>query len=437
MDELRNKLVDLKVQEKVELINLDNADSEARALEVGEKLKTIRSEIEATEAEINKPAEEETEETTEETPDEEEKTEEPAKEETEEETDPQEEENPEEAEERGEWVKVEKRSLKETKILERGVNNMNKENIEAREARAKDLIEGRSVTIASDGVLLPTHQSNEVADLPFKAYSGLVDQLNVVNLQGGETYKKSFVKAYGTAGTTAESADYTLTEPTFDDVQVSKVKLTAYDEISEELEKLPLADYEARVREGINVALKKKIAQQVIAGAGTSNTFVGIYSTETANACVLTSNDLEVSSIGEDTLTDIVFNYGGDEEVEGVATLILSKKDLLAFAKVKDSDGKRAYKIDYANRLIDGIPYIINSNCNALSDANTAANAYTMVYGVLSHYEVPVFSPVEIMKSYDYKFKQGIICYKASVFIGGNTTSYKGFMRIKKAVASV
>ena len=52
MEEARNKLIDLKVQEKLELINLDNADTEARALEVGEKLKELRAEIAATEAAI-------------------------------------------------------------------------------------------------------------------------------------------------------------------------------------------------------------------------------------------------------------------------------------------------------------------------------------------------------------------------------------------------
>lgn len=431
MEEARNKLIDLKVQEKLELINLDNADTEARALEVGEKLKELRAEIAATEAELNKPeevVEEEAEEVKEEeTPSEEDVAE---VEEKEEETNPQEE-IPAEEEERGEWVKVEKRDLEGSKILERGEFNM-KENIEAREARAKQLIEGRAVTVESEGVLLPEHQGTEISPVVGKAYSALADRVNLVNLQGGETYKKSFVKNYGTAGTTAEGADYAEAETQFGEAEVAKVKITAYAEISEELEKLPALDYEAKVREGIDIALKKKIAQQVIAGAGTSNTFVGIYSKEASNVCVLADNDLPVAEINEDTLTDIVFNYGGDEDVEGPATLILNKADLLAFAKVRTNDGKKAYTIDYANQTIDGIPFIINSNCVALSKEGTAADAYTMVYGVLSHYEVPVFSPVEIMKSYDHKFKQGIVCYKASVFTGGNTTSYKGFMRVKK-----
>ena len=59
-----------------------------------------------------------------------------------------------------------------------------------------------------------------------------------------------------------------------------------------------------------------------------------------------------------------------------------------------------------------------------------------MVYGPLANYEVPIFSGVEVAKSTDYKFRDGIICYKASVFTGGNVIGYKGFLRVKKASAS-
>ena len=52
-----------------------------------------------------------------------------------------------------------------------------------------------------------------------------------------------------------------------------------------------------------------------------------------------------------------------------------------------------------------------------------------MIYGIPQYYETAIFSPVEIKKSYDYKFKDGMIAYRASVFAGGNTTAYRGFMR--------
>ncbi len=56
---------------------------------------------------------------------------------------------------------------------------------------------------------------------------------------------------------------------------------------------------------------------------------------------------------------------------------------------------------------------------------------------LLSSHLLKSRKPVEIKKSYDYKFKNGMIAYKGVVFAGGNTTSYRGFMRIKKAEPSV
>ncbi|MDZ4195846.1 MAG: phage major capsid protein, partial [Candidatus Izemoplasmatales bacterium] len=118
------------------------------------------------------------------------------------------------------------------------------------------------------------------------------------------------------------------------------------------------------------------------------------------------------------------------------AVLILNKNDLRAFAGLRTSEGRKVHTVDYINQTIDGIPYVINSHCKAIADNATAAGEYAIAYGSLKNYEVPVFSPVEIGKSTDYKFKDGIICYKASVFTGGNVVGYKGFLRIKKKAAA-
>lgn len=310
------------------------------------------------------------------------------------------------------------------------VDVSNKEDKEMLEARAKSLKEGRTVAISGGTVLTPNHVSSDLADVPFREFSTLVDRVKVVNLEGGETYKKSFVKSNGTAGLTSEGDPYTTAEPTFGYATITKVKVTAYAEVTEELEKLPALPYSQEVLKGISIALKKKIASQILLGAGTTNTFKGIF----ANGVeALADNvDLEVSEITDHTLDDIIYAYGGDEEVEGGACLILNKNDLRAFANLRTSEGRKVHIVDYKAQTIDGIPYIINSNCKSIADPATAAGEYCIAYGALENYEVPIFSPVEIAKSTDYKFKDGIICYKASVFTGGNVVGYKGFLKVKK-----
>ena len=165
-------------------------------------------------------------------------------------------------------------------------------------------------------------------------------------------------------------------------------------------------------------------------GAGDSNTFTGIFSDKAV--ALAESKPLYIDEINEDTLDDIIFAYGGDEEVEGGSVLILNKNDLRAFARLRTKEGRKVHTIDYKACTIDGIPYVINSNCSAISDTNTSDGAYCLAYGSLTNYEVPIFSGVEIGKSTDYKFKDGIICYKASVFTGGNVVGFNGFLRIKK-----
>lgn len=302
------------------------------------------------------------------------------------------------------------------------------------EARGKAIKEGRTITVASDEILLPEHVSGTIADVPYREVSTLVDKVHVVNLNGGETYKKSFVKNHGEAGLTNEGESYTETEPEYGYCTITKVKITAYTEITEELEKLPALPYQAEVLKNINVSLRKKISQQILKGAGDSNTFTGIFSDKAV--ALADAEPLKISTIDENTLDDIVFAYGGDEEVEGGAVLILNKNDLRAFAKLRTKEGRKVHTIDYKACTIDGIPYIINSNCKALSDSKTTEDEYVMAYGALQNYEVPIFSAVEIGKSTDYKFKDGIICYKASVFTGGNVVGYNGFLRIKKGTAT-
>jgi HK97 family phage major capsid protein len=314
------------------------------------------------------------------------------------------------------------------------IEKKNELNMELYETRGKQLKESRVIQVSTDEILLPDHVAGTISPYPYSQVSSLVDKVKVVNLNGGETYKKSFVKSNGIAGTTLEGLPYSETEPNYGYLTITKVKVTAYTEITEELEKLPSLPYQAEVLKNINISLKKKISEQILKGLGTANTFTGIFS-DTAIA-LADSTPLEITTITDTTLDDIIFAYGGDEEIEGGAVLILNKNDLRAFAGLRTAEGRKVHTIDYINQTIDGIPYVINSNCKALTDVATVGGEYVMAYGALQNYEVPIFSPVEIGKSTDYKFKDGIICYKASVFTGGNVVGYNGFLRIKKKVAA-
>ena len=114
--------------------------------------------------------------------------------------------------------------------------------------------------------------------------------------------------------------------------------------------------------------------------------------------------------------------------------------DLTAASVVIERDGVLYAFAQFfmpANRLetaqaIDGVPYVINSACKAVTDAQTTTDEYCMAYGPLSNYEMPIFSDIDARKSTDYKFKQGQIAYRADIFAGGAVAAYNGFIRVKR-----
>lgn len=303
---------------------------------------------------------------------------------------------------------------------------------EEAEKRGKALKEKRAVTVSSSDIILPQHQAGDIRPT-FGEVSSLIDRVTLKPLLGGESFTQPYVKGYGEGGYTGEGQDYADAEPIFGYAEINKSKVAAYAEDSEEVLRLPAAAYDAEVQKGIRIAVRKKLAREILIGNGGTNELVGIFS-ENATA-IDPETDLELATIDNNTLDEIIFSYGGDEEVEDAAVLILNKKDLKAFSRLRTTDGKKFHDIKTNGNTgtIDGIPFIINSACKALTDDSTQEGDYCMAYGPLSNYMLAIFSDLEIKRSEDYKFKQGMIAHRGSVFVGGNVVSKNGFLRIKKA----
>lgn len=350
---------------------------------------------------------------------------------------------------------LEKRDFSTAKIIEK-TNKEEKrmeENEKLVEERANDLKAGkavkiafndeekRSITVSGGTLLIPKKYKNSLAE-SFNQISGIVDELNTVSLNGGESYSVAFDKGYGEGDYTTEGGEYHDIDVETDYVETGRAKITSYIEVTNEVKKLPSIDYLALISKRVTDAIKKKIGAQVIVGAGTSNTIKGIYNADTKVLPTSTGTaDISLTEIDADTLNDITFAYGGNENVETPQTLILTKEDLKAFAKIKATDGRPVYKITKRGTagtiayVDDGltVPFIINSACNSLSSESTENGKYTMIYGSLSNYEFPVFSDLEVQESTDYKFKQGMIAYRADCIVGGTVSKYNGFVRVKKA----
>lgn len=305
------------------------------------------------------------------------------------------------------------------------------EDNDEKEQRGKNLKENRAVVVSSEEIVLPNRSSNTINDT-FNEVSSLLDRVTHIPLDGGESFKQPYMKINsGEGGYTKEGAKYIKVKPQFGYAEIRKTKTTAYSETSEELEKLPNADYAGRVSSGVVEATRKHLTKQILIGNGESENIVGIFSDKAT--AIDPSTDMEISEIGFNTLDEILFSYGGDEDVEDPAVLILNKSDLKKFALLRYPDGRKAYEVKANGNTgtINGTQYIINSACSSLQSGEVGD--YIMAYGPLSNYTFATFSPIEVKKSEDFKFDDGIVAHRASVFTGGNVTSHNGFLRVKKA----
>lgn len=303
--------------------------------------------------------------------------------------------------------------------------------VEVSEQRGKDLKENRSITVGTMEIVLPKHTGTTINGT-FNDISTLIDRVQHKPLSGGESFEQPYEKPSTKDGDyTAMGADYAEIDTVTDYATISKTKITAYQEEPEEVIKLPNADYDQLVQTGTGKALRRKISKQILIGDGATGHIIGIFSDKAS--AIDPTTDLEISDIDADTLDEIIMAYGGDEEVEDEAVLILNKRTLRKFMAVRHTDGKKAYDIKLHGNVgtINDVPFIINSVCAPIDTATTGQ--YMMAYGPLSNYMLATFSETDIQRSTDYKFKQGMIAHKGNVFVGGNVVAYNGFLRVKKA----
>jgi len=300
---------------------------------------------------------------------------------------------------------------------------------EEAEQRIRALKQNRAITLATLDTLTINHQANNIKGA-FNEVSNLLDLVTYKYLPGGESFTQAFIKGYGEGAYTAEGADAVNSEPAWGYAAINKTKITAYTEVSEEFEKLKPSFYLTEIQRNLTISLRKTLAKEIVKGDGDTGHITGILAPAAKVVALETAKDLEITAIDENTLSDVIIGYGGDEDIyRGV--LVINKLDLKDFLRVRGTDKKPVYKVDFINQTIDGVPYIISSNIKPFSTA--VAGDYTFVYGALGHYDLVAFSPIEISKSTDYKFRQGQIAYRAVGLFGGNTTSFNAFLRTKKA----
>jgi len=285
--------------------------------------------------------------------------------------------------------------------------------------------EARAVLVPSGKIATPTEVDGITEK--FNNVSSIIDMVKVTNADKMGAYNVAYEDTDAEAAATAEGAAYNESDPTFGFVEIKPEKVTVISYISDEVRNQSPLDYEGKVKAAALNALRKKTA--------------GIVSAKLLESEI--NETLVISAIDAGTLRKIALYYGGDENIVGGAVLNLNKKDLVAFGDVRGTNEKKAvYEItpDTNNPntgvIKDGglsVKYCINSNCTALSEATTEADAKTMFYGSCSDaFELALFTDYNVKVSEDFKFDKGLLTIRGDVSVGGAVIKKHGFVVVKK-----
>lgn len=302
----------------------------------------------------------------------------------------------------------------------------------------------KSITLATGTLAQPTGVGTDIRDPLGARVGSIIDQVYVQDLTGMAEYREPYVISEfdatgGKVATTAGQKRTDSTDPTFGVAKISPYELTTTSYVDRNISKLTPANYYAKVFAMAMRSLRRGTVKNIFNsdGQGTPDMH-GIKTAKNVAGAVIYAT-VDVEEVGPDLLTELMFAYGGDEELGGNCRLYLNKKDLLALGKLRGTNEKRRlFEIvpDAGNPNVgtirDGgtiIPYSIASDLTALTGADSGSAAVqTMVYGDPMNYELGLFGDYTVRVDESIKGVERMLTILGDAMVGGNLIVDKGFV---------
>ncbi len=309
--------------------------------------------------------------------------------------------------------------------------------ISTKEVRQAIGRQSRSTLIGTDTLLKPTGSGTEIHD-NLNPVSSIIDQVYVMDATGAAAYEEAYVKAEPEANERQDDGTAaTASDPTFRVAKIMPALINVTSFVSRNIQRVSPLSYEAKIRELALKALRRKVAD-IIANGSTDG--FGIKTAKnTLGETIYKTLEVSSTTIDANTLKDIVFAYGGNDELGGNARLFLTKEDLAAFGKVRGTNEKRAlYEITPSTEnpnigtIKEGgviVPYTIYSGLNSLSTATQGSEAIqTMLYGDPTNYELALFGDYTVEVYRETKAVEGMLTVIGEIMAGGNLIVDEGFV---------
>lgn len=302
----------------------------------------------------------------------------------------------------------------------------------------------KSVTLATGTLAQPTGAGTNIRDPLGSGVGAIIDQVYVQDLTGMSSYLEPYViSEFDASGadvaTAAGTARTASGDPTFGVSKISPYELTTTSYVDRNISRLTPANYYAKVYAMAIRTMRRDTVKMIFNGDGQSTPdMYGIKNAKNmaGNPIFATVN---VAEVGPDLLTDLMFAYGGDEELGGNCRLYLNKKDLQALGKLRGTNEKRRlFDIvpDAGNpntgTIRDGgiiVPYSISSKLTALSASTAgASDIQAMVYGDPTNYELGLFGDYTVRVDESVKAVERMLTILGDAMVGGNLVVDKGFV---------
>ena len=303
----------------------------------------------------------------------------------------------------------------------------------------------KSVTLATGTLAQPTGAGTNIRDPLGNGVGAIIDQVYVQDLTGMSSYLEPYVISEfdatgGDVATNAGKARTASGDPTFGVAKIAPYELTTTSYVDKNISRLTPGNYYAKVFAMAMRAMRRDTVKMIFNGDGqaSNNDMYGIKTaTNMAGSAIYAK--LNVDAVDADLLTDLMFAYGGDEELGGNCRLYLNKADLLALGKLRGTNEKRRlFDIvpDAGNpntgTIREGgtiVPYSIASNLTALSSSSAGSSAIqTMVYGDPMNYELGLFGDYTVRVDESVKAVERMLTILGDAMVGGNLIVDKGFV---------
>ncbi|MBR2080968.1 MAG: phage major capsid protein [Oscillospiraceae bacterium] len=328
---------------------------------------------------------------------------------------------------------------KQNKAAERGLALQEKSTVKYSVAELRAGL--KSTTLASGSIAKPT-AVGQMHDSLENVISSIIDEVRVVNLSGlgaiNEPIEVSDMEAQGGAVASLAGTARTASDPTFTYAKISPTEVNVTSFIDRNLRRLTPVEYESRCRNAVMRSLRRKIADFIVNGDGqTSPAMYGIKNAVDYNGNALFKT-LNMPSIGVDSLDEIVFSYGGNDNLGANARLYLTKTDLKAIGALRGTnEKKRLFDIEFTGNgntgfIVNGgmrIPFTIHSSLTSLSGAERgSAPVPTMIYGDPQNYELGLFGDTDVRIDTSVKSIERMDALLGDTFVGGNLIVKNGFV---------